>query len=480
MMAAKEKKKEREGSFAGSLIVFLLCVAIILIGVILMQLPVQIPLIGAIIVVCAYGIGVLKIPYVELEQSMIKSLSDSLGVMLLLFTIGPLIAAWIACGTVPYVIYLGLKLISPTWYLAFIVVMCSILSSVTGSSWTTMGTIGVAFMGISIGMGISLPMTAGAILCGSYFGDKISPVSDVVVFNTGITGAPILKHCKSLLYTTLPAILISCIIFFVLGIRYSSQTLDTSNITAIQTGLSEVLRFSPILWIPIIVVIVAIALKVPAIPALWAGVASAGIIAIAYQGQSFTDFMNYLFSGFSVETSNESINRILNRGGMTSMWNIIGVVICPMSFGGLLDRTKILLKIAQQLTGITKGRVGLIATTLVSGIIASFVAADPYIAALIPVKAFQDDFDKQGLDRTVLSRTVSDGGICYAPMVPWGSNGIYAATTLGLSTGAMFPFYFMAFLTPLMAIILAITGIGIFYKDDEDKTIKDVEAKSIE
>ena len=469
-MESKSKTREqRDGTFGWSLIVFLLCVVTILVGVIIMELPVQIPLVAAVMIVAIYGVVYMRLPYTELEQAMVKSLSDSLGVMLLLITIGPLIAAWIACGTVPYIIYLGLGLISPSWYLAFIVVMCSILSTVTGSSWTTMGTIGVAFMGISIGMGISLPMTAGAILCGAYFGDKISPVSDVVVFNTGVTGANLLKHCKSVLYTTVPAILLSIIVFFVLGIRYSHETLDTSGIDVIRNGLADVYNFSPLLWLPIIAVGVCIFLKVPAIPALWAGVLTAGIISIAYQGHNIGDFLNWLFSGYVTETGNADIDRILNRGGMTSMWNIIGVVICSMSFGGVLDKTQVLLKVAQKLAGITKGRVGLTITTLITGIIASFVASDPYIAALIPVKAFQDDYDKQGFDRTVLSRTVSDSGICYAPVVPWGSNGLYAATTLGLTTGAMFPFYFMGFFTPLVAIILAITGIGMFKKTEVEE-----------
>ena len=184
-MTTKPKNQiteERESTLMSSLIVFALCVMTILVGVIIMGLAVQIPLVCAIAVVTLYGVFILHIPYQEMENSMIRSLGDSLGVMLLLLTIGPLIAAWVSCGTVPYVIYLGLGLISPAWFLPFVAIMCAILSTVTGSSWTTVGTIGVAFIGISIGLGISLPLTAGAILCGAYFGDKISPLSDMVVF----------------------------------------------------------------------------------------------------------------------------------------------------------------------------------------------------------------------------------------------------------------------------------------------------------
>ena len=468
-MTTKPKNQiteERESTLMSSLIVFALCVMTILVGVIIMGLAVQIPLVCAIAVVTLYGVFILHIPYQEMENSMIRSLGDSLGVMLLLLTIGPLIAAWVSCGTVPYVIYLGLGLISPAWFLPFVAIMCAILSTVTGSSWTTVGTIGVAFIGISIGLGISLPLTAGAILCGAYFGDKISPLSDMVVFNSGITGVPLLDHAKRLMYTTAPAFVVSIIIYFILGLRYRGSSLDTSSIDEIQNGLAEVFNFSPIMWLPIIAVAVAIIVKIPAIPALWVGVVTGGIVAVACQGVSFGSFMGYLFDGFSIETGMEQIDKILNRGGMTSMWNIIGVVICSMSMGGVFDRTKMLSQVAGALKVVTKTRVGLIVSTLITGIVSSFVASDPYIAGLIPAKTFADDYDRQGLDRSVLSRTISDGGICYAPLVPWGSNGIFCATTLGMTVSAYFPFYFMGFLTPLFSILTAVTGIGITYAAD--------------
>lgn len=465
MNTSKAKKPEREGSFASSLLAFLVCVAIILVGVIYMKLAVEIPLALAVMAVCFYGKFYLHIDYPDMEKSMVRSLSDALGVMLLLLTIGPLMASWIACGTVPYIIYLGLGMISPSWYLAFIVLMCAILSTVTGSSWTTMGTIGVAFIGISIGMHISLPLTAGAILCGAYFGDKISPVSDMVVFNTGIAKVDIMHHCKNLLYTTVPALCCSILVFFILGMRYRNEALDASDINAIRDGLAAQYNFNPLLWLPLIAVIVAIVLKVPAVPALWSGVAVAALLALPMHACSATDFLGYLFNGYSVNTGSADIDSILNRGGMVAMFNIIAVVVCSMSFGGVLDRTKILIKVAEKLANLTKGKVGLIVTTLFTGIVSSFVASDPYIAALIPVKAFENEYEKRGLDKTMLSRTVSDGGICYAPIVPWGSNGVFVSTTLGLATGSFWMFYFMAFFTPLFTLICAITGFGIENSD---------------
>ncbi|QNL43812.1 Na+/H+ antiporter NhaC [Oscillibacter hominis] len=457
------KRPEREGSFVSSLVVFLLCVTVILFGVMVLKLDAHIPLVAAIAVSSLYGVFVLRIPYSELEQAMLRSLHDALGAILLLMTIGPLIAAWISCGTVPYIIYLGLGLIAPSWFLVFVALMCAILSAVTGSSWTTVGTIGVAFIGISIGMGISLPLTAGAILCGAYFGDKVSPISDVVVFNSGIAKVPIFHHVKYVLYTTVPAFALSLILFFFLGLQYGGKSLDVSAISAIRNGLAETFHFGPVLWLPMLAVAAGIFLKVPAVPSLWLGTVTGGLISVLLQGAAVRQFLGYLFSGFSIQTGSDSLDTILNRGGMTSMMYIIALVICSMSMAGVFDRTKMLLKVAERLTRITHTRVGLIVTTLVTGIITSFVASDPYIAALIPVKAYEKEYERQGLDRCVLSRTVSDGGICFAPLVPWGSNGVFCSTTLGIAVGAYLPFYLMAFLTPVFSILTAVTGIGIRY-----------------
>lgn len=461
-------RPEREGTFLSSLIVFLLCAAAILWGVMVLKLDAHIPLVTAIAIASLYGVFYLRIPYSQLEQSMLRSLHDALGAILLLMTIGPLIASWIASGTVPYIIYLGLGMIAPSWLLVFVALMCAILSAVTGSSWTTVGTVGVAFMGISIGMGISLPLTAGAILCGAYFGDKVSPLSDIVVFNSGITKVPIFHHVRYVLYTTIPAFVLSLAAFFFLGLQYSGKSLDISAISAIRDGLDGVFTFSPLLWLPMLAVAVGIFLKVPAVPALWLGVVTGGIISVGVQGVPFRKFMGFLFNGFSIETGMDSLNTILNRGGMTSMMYIIALVVCSMSMAGVFDRTKMLLKVAEKLARATRGRVGLIITTLVTGVITSFVASDPYIAALIPVKAYEQEYDRQGLDRCVLSRTVSDGGICFAPLVPWGSNGVFCATTLGIAVGAYFPFYLMAFLTPVFSVLTAVTGIGVRYVSQRD------------
>ena len=454
---------EKPASFAGAVITFILCVAVIMGGIVGCGLDAQTALVGAIIIMMIFGVCFLHIKFQDMVQAMVRSLNDSLECILILLVIGMLIASWMACGTVPYIIYLGLGLLNPAWYLPFIVIMCALLSSITGSSWTTIGTIGVAFIGISMGMGLPVAVTAGAIVCGAYFGDKCSPVSDIVVFNSGITKQNVYRHAKNVLYTTVPALIVSIIIFTVLGIRYSGITMDQSGIDLIRNGLADCYHFSPVLWVPFIVLVVSIVLKVPALASLMFGCITGLIVAIIFQGDGVSTVLGFLWNGYSASTGIDSIDTILNRGGMTSMMYIVGIVLTSMSLAGLFDRTNLLLTIVAKLQRLTRTRVGLIITTMITGIVTSFVCSDPYIAALVPVKAYEHEYEKQGLDVCVLSRTVSDGGICFAPMVPWGSNGVFCASTLGITTATYSAYYFMGWLTPLFAIICAVTGIGIKY-----------------
>lgn len=347
-----------------------------------------------------------------------------------------------------------------------------------GSSWTTAGTIGVAFIGIAMGLGIPTPVAAGAIVCGAYFGDKCSPISDIVVFNSGITKVDIYKHCKNILYTTVPALLVTLVIFGVIGMGHSDASVDQSAVNTIRTGLAGAYKFSPVLWIPFVVLIGSIVLKLPSIPALTMGALAGIIVAALYQGVDIGTALGYLYGGYSANTGLEAVDKILNRGGMSSMLYTVSLVICSMAMAGVFDRTKVLLKLVEKLQAITQKRVGLIVATMGTGILASYFAADPYIAALIPTKAFETEYEKQGLDRTVLSRTVSDGGICFAPMVPWGSNGVFCSQTLGVSVGAYVPYYFMGFLTPVFAILCAITGIGIKYAVSEKDSKNQEKARS--
>lgn len=465
----KTIRTERQGTFASSLFVFILCVAILMFGILGLGLGAHVPIVFAAMAAILYGLY-LHIPFAELEQAMIKTVSESMGSMLILLVIGMLIASWIACGTVPYIIYLGLNMINPSWFLLLVVILCGVMSSITGSSWTTIGTIGVAFMGIAIGLGIPVGITAGAIACGAFFGDKCSPVSDFTIFASGVAKLDIYKHCLNVLYTTGPAFLISCVIFGVVGLRYGGGSIDEAAIVTIRDGLNSVYQFGPVLWLPLLALVIMIILKLPAIPSLMIGTLAGIAVAVFYQGIGLGAAMGYLYNGFSAETGITQVDQILNRGGMASMMFVVSLMMCSLAMAGVFERTQMLMQIVYKMGSLIQKRLGLMLATLITGVLMSYFAADPYIAALVPVKAFEHQYDEMGLDRSVLSRTISDGAVCMCPIVPWGSSGVFVSQTLGVAVGVYFPFYFMGFLTPVFTILTAATGIGIKYVK---KAVKD-------
>ncbi|WP_130862623.1 Na+/H+ antiporter NhaC family protein [Bacilliculturomica massiliensis] len=477
--AKKVRAPEREGTFASSVIMFIICVSVIMVGILVLGLDAHIPLIFACAIIMIYA-AFLHIPLGELETAMANSAATSMGVMVVIIVVGTLIASFMAAGTVPYIIYVGLELINPAWFLAFVTIMCAILSSVTGSSWTTCGTIGVAFIGISIGLGIPVGMAAGAVAGGAYFGDKQSPISDFAMYAAGVSRVNIYKHCKNMLYTTGPALIVSIIIYFVLGMRFRGGEVDAAQIEVIRGGLEQIYNFSPIVLLPLVVLIAAIILKLPTTVSLFLGMFCALIIAITYQGMNPGDVLKMLMNGYSIdpaiaESVPAEVAKICQRGGVSSMLYTLALMICSLAMAGGFDRTKMLTKIVDKMENIIKNRVGLIATTLVTGIGMSYFACDPYIAAIIPVKAYEKKYEEMGLDRCVLSRTISDGGVNFCPIVPWGSSGVFTSQTLGVPVGQYIGYYYIGWGTCIMALVCAITGWGMktydYSQDQKDSVM---------
>ena len=454
----KKERPEREGTFGSSLIMFLICIAILAYGIIFLGLDAHIPLCLVTMAVVIYGGCILHVKLGDLEQAIYKSIFDSIGALVIICIIGMLIATWVACGTIPYIIVLGLKALSPSWFLGFVIIMCGILSSLTGSSWTTIGTIGVAFMGISIGIGIPEPIAAGAIICGSFFGDKQSPVSDYVIFASGVCKVNIYKHARVMLFTSGPAFIIATIVFFVIGLRYNATVIDETAVMTTIDGLDGVFNFNASLWIPLIVLVITIVLKLPGFASLFISAIAGGIVAMIVQDASIGDVLGYMMYGYSVESDLYEVTRICNRGGLQGMTYTMTLIMCALAMGGVLDRTGVLVKIVERLKGMIEKRAGLIISTLVSSTILGFFSGDPYVGGYVPVKAFGYRYDELKISRTVLSRTISDAACVQQPLVPWGISGVYCSQTLGVSVGAYLPYYFMWFLTPFFTILWAITG----------------------
>lgn len=458
-----EKKMQPGGkcSFGAAVILLIITVVILMFGIIGCSLDPHIPILFVCGVVAIYGVVGLKIPWVDLRDSMVNSAATALEVMIIIFCIGATVGSWISSGTVPMIIYYGLEIFSPKFFFVSILVICAIMSMVTGSSWTTMGTVGVAFMGVGAGLGLNPAMTAGCIACGAFFGDKQSPVSDSTNFAAAVGGTDLYKHVKSMLYTTGPALIVSAVIFTIMGFQASGSG-DTSTITAICDGLNAAYNFNIILIVPLILMIVMIVVKFPAIPTMMVSALMGLVCTVLFQGESFATALSYLYSGYVGNTGNEMIDKLITRGGMSSMYYTVALMICSLSMAGLFERTGMMDALMSKLDKITNTRAGLIITNLFSSYILSFLAADPYLAMLLPANAFGPKYDELGIDRSVCSRTLEDGGTLVCPMVPWGTSGVYTAVTLGVATTAYLPYYLMGYITPIFSIICAITGFGVF------------------
>lgn len=454
MSESKQKIQEKKATLAGATTVMVLSVVILMFGIIGLGLDPKIPLLLCTLVMMFYGLS-LKISWNDMMKESFKSISSSLEAMLIIMTIGMVIGSWVSGGTVPFVIYWGLKIFSPQWVLPFTVILCAIMSTLTGSSWTTAGTVGVAFYGIATSMGIPAPVIVGAICCGAFFGDTQSPMSDGFNFAAAISGSDLYKSAKTLLCTTIPSLVISIIIFTVIGMNYSASGVGASEqILETLNGLEAGFNLNIFTLIPVVVMIVMMAKKAPAVATMISAAAAGVLVTIFVQGQSLANSLNYLVNGYVGNTGVADVDRIITRGGITGMMGTIALMFFSLWMAGVMQRTGIMEVILKAIAKVVTKLLPLTILTNVITFIMSYFAADPYLAMTLPAKALGEAYDDLGLDRSVLCRNV-DNAVFFAPMVPWGSGGVYVTATLGVPTLQYIPFYFVAILAPIFCIIYA-------------------------
>lgn len=470
----KTEKTSRKPTFGEALVPLVLSIIVLLVSIVVFKVDPHIPLFFSCLV-CALFAYYLGFKWQEIEDAIFDGIKMALLPMVIILLIGMTVGGWIACGTVPYIIYWGLKLISPTWFLLTACVMCCVMSLSTGSSWTTAGTLGVALMGVGYGMGIPPAMTAGAIVSGSFFGDKQSPLSDSTNFAPAAAGTTLFEHVSSMIYSTGPAILISCILYGALGFRYSSGTVDAEKVKLILDTLSANFNLGPALLIPPAVLIVLIVKKVPAVVGMSIAAILGLVLAVFTQGVSYGQAVSYMHYGYVGQTGVEVVDKLISRGGLHSMLWTISLMFVSLAMAGILEKAGALDAILDKFRSLVKTVFGLVTTTLLSVLALNFFAADPYLAMLLPGRTFAPAFDEKKLDRKVLSRTLEDTGTLGCPMVPWGTSGVFMASTLGVATLSYLPFYFLGIVTPLVSMVLAATGFGMFYTDKKEvKEVKEV------
>lgn len=429
-------------------------------------------LVVSAIVAGAISLLYLKISYSHLESGIRKAIDSAMPAILIIFVVGSLIAAWIMSGIVPMFIYYGLQIIHPSYFLFVCCLLCCVVSVAIGSSWSTAGTVGLALMGIGETLGIPSGMTAGAVISGAYFGDKMSPMSDTTNLAPAMVGADVMTHIKHMTFTSGPAIFISLCIYLVLGFGYSDSAIESAELEGVKSIILENFNVSPLLLIVPGMVLFLVVKGVPSMPSLIVGLLLAVVAIPLFQWQLLTAYLDgevtltgtyslilsVLSNGFTIETGNATIDRLFSRGGMISMTQVNLLAIVALVFGGIMEASGMLARLTEVILKAVSSIGSLVTATIATCIFTNITSANQTMAIVVPARMFIDSFKKFGLQSKNLSRCIEDGGTVTAPLVPWNTNAVYMSGVLGVSTGEYFIFAFFCLLSPICSIVLGYTG----------------------
>lgn len=395
--------------------------------------------------------------WTELELSVVEAIRLAMPAILILLVIGMLMGTWLAGGVVPALIHWGLMLLSPAWFLPTACAVCSAVSIVSGSSWSTAGTVGLALIGIGGAMGIDPAMTAGAVVSGAYFGDKLSPMSDTTNLAPAMAGTELFVHIRHQTLTTAPAWVIAMIGYAILG-----ATLEPDVAAAEMGSIGPVIEaaFHPSLWhlVPPLVVVGLVLVRMPALPVLLLGVVLGGATAMLLEGASLPGILDVTMNGYKAATGEPAVDELLSRGGMSSMSSTVTLVFCAMSFGGIMEGTGMLRVLAERLLRLAKTTGSLVATTVLTCVGINIVSGDQYIAIVVPGRMYAATYRERGLHAKNLSRALEDGGTLTSPLVPWNTCGAFMAATLMVPTGAYLGYAFLNLVNPLISILYGFMG----------------------
>ncbi|WP_424236964.1 Na+/H+ antiporter NhaC [Bhargavaea ginsengi] len=441
-----------------AVLVLLVVFASISIGIITLGMNPHLPIIFSIIFLMVYGMF-KGLPIHEIEKGMINGAASGLGAVYIFFFIGMLISSWMASGTIPSLMYYGFHLFSdlPLYFAVFVVT--SVVGVAIGSAFTTAATIGVAFIGMATALDASLAITAGAIVSGAFLGDKMSPLSETTNLASETVGVPLFEHIKNMLWTTVPAFIISAVVFVIISPEKGQRT---NEITTFLQALKEYSHISWVAFIPFIIVAVLAMMKVSAIPTLSAGIISSVVIAFIHdRSLTFTEMADMLFSGFVMESNVGQLNAVLSGGGIESMMFSISLVLLALGMGGLLFLLGIIPAILEAVAGLLTSASRLISTTAFTAIGLNFFVGEQYLSILITGKAFEGQYTKLGYNKKALSRALEDAGTVINPLVPWGVAGVFIAGVLGVPTVEYVPFAIFCLLCPILTILTGLTKVGL-------------------
>ncbi len=396
----------------------------------------------------------------------LDSIKSAVEALLIIMCVGMLIGSWVWAGTMPAMVYYGLEMISPGAFLVVGAILCGIVGLATGSSWTASGTVGVALMGVAMGLGIDAPIAAGMVISGAYMGDKMSPLSDSTNVAAAAAGTPLYDHVGAMMTTTIPSFCLALVGYGIVGaVVIDKDGYDPTLAQGIQDAIADTFNLSPWLMIPVLVVLYGAIKRIPAIPSLLLAAAFGCAIAMIAQGATLAEVLGALQYGYEADTGNAIADKLLNRGGIDSMMWTISLIMFALAYGGMLEKCGFVETLMGGFVKRVKTLGGLVASTIVTGIICDVILTDQYLAIMIPGRIFSHEFDRRGLSRSFLSRTTEDGATLWSPMIPWNGCGAYQSATLGVSNWAFMPWAFMNLINPVLAIVITYLGIGVKYKE---------------
>jgi len=490
------KKQQVKPSLGLSIGVFVAAAVIISYGVLKLGVDAHIPIVFSAVLVCIVGLTVLKMPWSQIEEGGLNAIAVALQAVVILMIIGMVIGIWIQSGVVPTLIYYGLSILSPSIFLLATLLITSIVSLSTGSSWTTAGTVGIALMGIAHGLGIPAPLTAGIVVSGSYFGDKMSPLSDTTNLAPAVAGANLFDHIRAMIWSTGPTYVIVAAICIFLGMRYAGGELDAEKISAMQQMMKAEFNIGLLGFLPPVLVIALAVRKTPAIPGLFAGVLIAAIMS-AVQGNGLGDIISAIHYGYEATFASEVagaegeallnmlsqfnlniapematevgslISDLITRGGLDSMMWTISLIFCALFFGGVMEACGFLETIVGSITRQVKTVGGMMGSVMGTCFLANLFLGDQYLSLVIPGRMFKTAFEEKGLAPRMLSRALEDTGTLTSALVPWNTCGAFMSSVLGVATLAYAPYAFLNYLNPIVSFIMSYMKIGIYWRKED-------------
>ena len=458
-------------SFAYSLAACLAFLIIVCLGLIVFKVDTVITALTGLVVVVLMSRR-LGYKFIELEKFMLYNIWRTMPAMLILISVGAVVGSWIAAGTIPALVYYGLKCITPALFLPVGLILCSVMSMAVGTSWGTASTLGIVFMGIGTSLGINPAVTAGMIVSGALFGDKMSPISDSTNLAPIGAGTDLWSHIHSMIKTTAPTYVITLGFFIFMGIRVRDTAADLETIDLILQDLEANFNLSIWTMIPIIITVVLSVRKWHPLVAMYSGIFAGALIAIFVQGESIPSVFTYLNYGFSIDGVNEMIAPILNRGGLQSMMWTFSLAIIVISLAGILQGVGYLNAIVIAITKKIHKPAPMIVAAIITAMFITMVTGDSYSAILLTGTLFGEAFDRVGLDRSILSRCCEEGGTLFVAIVPWATSGAYFTGLFGVATLAYLPYAILCWLNPLVSIAFAFCGKALIFRDKDGNKVE--------